>query len=67
MNKPEKGKKFKCKKSFHAPGLPGGFTYGCFYEVLKTIKNDIFILDDENNPNDPMDLSLEDFFEYFEV
>lgn len=66
-NKIKKSNKLKCKKSFKANMLTGGFTKGNHYEILKVTKDEVYILDDDNLEYDPMDLSYSEVEEYFEV
>lgn len=72
MTKIRKGAMLKCIKSFHSPGLIGGFTKEYSYLVLKVTTDEVFFLDDEMNLYDPMSLSLDDksplsVYNYFNV
>lgn len=55
-----------CTMSFKIDSWYGGFTKGCKYRVLGICPDfTISILDDENKEYDPMDLTLNEFNEYF--
>ncbi len=66
------GSKKKCKKSFHVSGLPGGFTEGYSYKIVKVTGEEVFFIDDEDNTDDPMSMFLDEnmemsVYEYFEI
>lgn len=61
----EVGNMITCTNSFKAPMLPGGFTKGRKYKVIGFCSNEVSILDDELNVNDPMTLNINMFNKYF--